>query len=124
MAAAVLTPRVRVLVVCDRVRPRDEADAFDLKGVRYQIRADSFPFAPRRLGLFLLLSSLRRGRFPGYVKVVEDRTDRAIFYGQIEPAPTFDGANPFLPVYLPVRCRFPSAGPYTFQVWFFRPDSR
>ena len=56
MAAAVLTPRVRVMVVCDRIRPsRIEDGVFDLRGVRNHVSASSFPFLPRRLWLYLLL---------------------------------------------------------------------
>src|SRR6266404_3403758 len=38
MAAAALTPRVRIMAVCDRVREsKSEAGVFDLKGVRQVI---------------------------------------------------------------------------------------
>src|SRR4051794_2638612 len=105
MSSASLTPRVRLLAVCDRVRPsKTEADVFSLRGVRYQVVAEAFPHV-RRLHVFLILSSPRRGRFPGYVKVIDDQHDRAIFYGQIDPAPTFPQDGDLLPLDLSVRVR-------------------
>jgi hypothetical protein len=122
MPAAALTPRVRVMVVCDRARPsRVEEGYFDLRGVHLRAWADSFPFVPRRLHLFLVLSSPRRGRFPAYVRVVNEQTDKAVFYEEIHPDPTFEEADDFLFVNLPMRVRFPQAGPYSFQIWFFQP---
>ena len=90
MAAAALTPRVRIMAICDGVRAsKIEADVYHLKGVRQAITADAFPFIPDRLWLFLLLSCPRAGEFPCYVRVVHDRTDRAIFYTHLDPQPTF-----------------------------------
>jgi hypothetical protein len=60
MAAAALTPRVRMMAICERVREsKIEAGVFDLKGVRQAIMAHAFPFVPGRLWLF------RRGAFHG-----------------------------------------------------------
>jgi hypothetical protein len=117
---AALTPRVRALILCDGVsRSRIEADVFLLRGVRCHVTADVFPFR-RRLQLFLILSSPRPGRFSGYVKVIDGRTESAIFYGEILPPPIFPVGGEFLPLAVPVNVRFPDAGLYTFQVWFFR----
>ena len=45
MAAAALTPRVRLAIVCDRVRESvTEAGVYHLRGVRQQIVAPAFPF--------------------------------------------------------------------------------
>src|SRR5881394_1957103 len=45
MAAALLTPRVRLMTVCDRVRESDtEAGVYHLRGVRQGIVAQAFPF--------------------------------------------------------------------------------
>jgi len=117
---AALTPRVRTLVVCDSVRAsKVEESVFHLRGTRYHIRADSFPLR-RRLLLFLILSSPRPDRFPGYIKVIDDSTDRAIYYGQIEPPPRFPSDSDLLPLVLPVNIRFPQAGRYLVQIWFFQ----
>jgi hypothetical protein len=81
MAAAVLTPRVRIMAICDGVREsKIEADVFHLKGVRQGLTADVLPFVPDRLWLFLLLSNPRAGEFPGYVVVVNERTEKTVFY--------------------------------------------
>lgn len=117
---AALTPRVRNLVVCDGVRAsRAEESVFHLLGTRYHLRADFFPLR-RRLRLFLILSSPRPGRFPGYVKVIDDSNDRTVYYGQIDPSPRFPAGADLLPVVLPVTVRSPQAGRYTLQVWFFQ----
>src|SRR6516164_6777541 len=62
MAAAVLTPRVRLMTVCDRVRESNvEAGVYHLRGVRQRIVARAFPFVALRLWLFFVLSSHRAG---------------------------------------------------------------
>jgi hypothetical protein len=119
MAAAV-TPRVRTLVVCDGIRASTtEEDVFHLRGARSHVAAKTFP-ARRRLVLYLVLSSQRPGRFPSYVKIVDDATDQAVFYGQIDPSPEFTGPLEFLPLDLPIRVRFPRTGRYMLQLWFFQ----
>ena len=118
-----LAPRVRTLVVCDGIRAsRIEANVYHLRGARTHIFAEAFPVR-RRLRLFLILSSPRPGRCPSYVKIIDDQTDQAVFYGQIAPSPLFPGAGDLLPLDLPVHARFPQAGRYTVQVWFFQATS-
>jgi hypothetical protein len=73
--------------------------------------------------LFLVLSSPRRGRFPGYVRVSDDQSDRAVFYGEMLPPPLFPDDADLLPLDLPVNVRFPQAGRYTVEVWFFQEAS-
>src|ERR1051326_5153566 len=86
---AATTPRVRTLVVCDGIRAsRLEESVFHLRGARSHIVADAFP-GRRRLHLFLVLSSPRPGRYPSYVKVINEQTEQAVYYGQIDPAPIF-----------------------------------
>jgi hypothetical protein len=115
-----LAPRVRTLVICDGIRAsRTEENVFHLRGVRSHVLAVGFPLR-RQLRLFLILSSPRPGRFPSYVKVIDDATDQAIFYGQVDPAPEFPEADDLLPLDLPIRIRFPKDGRYTVQVWFFQ----
>ena len=64
--AAALTPRVRLVTVCDRVRESvTEAGVYHLRGVRQSIVAPAFPFVASRLWLFLVLSSPRPGTYPG-----------------------------------------------------------
>ena len=119
MAAAALTPRVRVMVVCDRIRPsRIEDGVFDLRGVRNHVSASSFPFLPRRLWLYLLLSSRRKARYPGYVLVIDDQNDKIIFHRKINPV--FQEEFEFLPVPVSLSCEFPRPGRYTVQVCFFQ----
>jgi hypothetical protein len=121
MAAAALTPRVRIMAVCDRVREsKTEADVFDLKGVRRAIRANTFPVVPSHLWLYLLLSNPREGEYPGYVLVVHEKTDKTVFFGQLAPRPQFDAETEFFPLVVRIRCSFPEAGRYTFQVWFYQ----
>jgi hypothetical protein len=117
---AALMPRVRTLVICDGIRASNvEEYVFHLRGARYQVVASSFPIR-RPLRLYCILSSPRPGRFPGYIKIMNDQTDRAVFYGQIEPTPLFEDTWDLLPLDLPVQARFPQAGLYIVQVWFFQ----
>ena len=121
MASAALTPRVRTAVVCEGIRPsKIEDDVFDLKGVRQAMRAGAFPFAPSRLWLFLVLSSARKGRFPGDVKIVHDRTDKAIFMADLHPVPEFLEEYGLVSVRMRLRPAFPEAERYTIQVSFFQ----
>jgi hypothetical protein len=121
MALAALTPRVRIMALCDGVREsKTEAGVFHLKGVRQGMIAATFPFVPSRLSLFVLLSSPRAGEFPGYVRVVNDETDRVVFHGHLAPAPSFGpNGGQWVICYL-VRCRFPQEGSYLVQVSFFQ----
>jgi len=121
MAAVALMPRVRIMAICDGVREsKIEAGVFNLKGVRQGITADAFPFTPSRLWLFLLLSSPRPGVFPGYVRVVNEQTDKIVFYAHLQPHPTFEEDNELLPGISRIKCSFPEEGRYTVQVWFFQ----
>jgi hypothetical protein len=121
MVAAALTPRVRIMAVCDRVREsKTEAGVFDLKRVRHEIIADAMPFVPAQLWLFLLLSSHRAGKYPAYVRVINERSEKTIFYGQLRPTPTFDAGHGVLTGRVRIRCGFPEFGRYTVQVWFFQ----
>jgi len=64
--------------------------------------------------------SPRPGRFPGYIKVINEHTDHAVFYGQMDPTPLFPDAGDLLPLDLPINIHFPEAGRYTIQIWFFQ----
>lgn len=117
MAVAAVMPRVRTLVICDDVSASPtEAGVFILEGVRQHLDAASFPWrAP--LCLFLLLSSARKGKYPGKILVVNDRSDKPIRY--VKFLARFEEDNELLPLYVEVGdCVFPEPGQYTFQVYF------
>src|SRR5437667_48827 len=121
MAAAAITPRVRIMAICDGVREsRIEAGVFHLKGVRQGITAEVFPFKPSKLSLFLLLSSPQVGEFPGHVRIVNDKTDKTVFFGHLNPKPRFNDAHESVPGFIRIKSAFPEEGRYTVQVWFFR----
>ena len=121
MAAAALTPRVRLATVCDRVRESiTEASVYHLRGVRQQIVAPVFPFTASRLWLFLMLSSPRPGIYPSYVRVIEAGADRTIFFAYLDPQPRFEFENDSLAARARMRCSFPHPGRYMIQVWFYR----
>ena len=123
MSAAALTPRVRMMAICDAVRESMvEADVFDLEGVRQSMAAQAFPFVPSQLWLFLVLSSPRAGSFPGYVRIVNDGTEKAVFYGHLNPGPAFVADAGTVQIYTPIRCAFPEDGSYSVQLWFFRDE--
>lgn len=122
-AGVALTPRVRIMVICDEVRKsKTEPDVFHLKGVRQRLEARSFPFVPDRLWLFLLLSNPRAGSFPGYVRVNNERTDRVVYYAHLEARPVFGPSGGLFAIGAPMRCVFPDAGTYTVQVMFFQKE--
>lgn len=121
--ASAPTPRVRTLVVCDGVRASKlEHNVFHLRGARSHILARVFP-VHRRLVLFLILSSPRPGRFPSYIRVIDDESDRAVFHGQVALLPVFPDTDDLLLLDLPIHVRFPKPGRYTVQVWFFQEAS-
>jgi hypothetical protein len=123
MAGAALTPRVRILAICDRVREsQTESGVFHLTGVRQEIVADAFPFVPSRLWLFLLLSSVRAGEFTCYIRIVKENTDQTVFYSYLQPRPRFEADRSLWASRAPIRCAFPEAGRYTVQLWFFQED--
>jgi len=110
-----------MMAICDGVREsKTEAGVFHLKGVRQAIAALAFPCVPSRPWLFVLSSSAWAGEFPCYVRVVNDRTDRTIFYSHLEPRPTFGADGGPWANYAPIRCAFPEEGTYTVQVSFFQ----
>ncbi len=121
MVAAVLTPRVRLLTICDRVRESNtEAGVYHLRGVRQSIAVQAFPFVASRLWVFLVLSSHRPGVYPGYIRVLDDGTDKAIFFAHLAPHPRFEVNDQTLAAVARLRCSFPHAGRYTVQVWFYQ----
>ena len=119
--AAALTPRVRLMAICDGIREsKNEAGVFDLKGLRQGVRVSSFPFTPRSLHLLVLLSNPRGGAFPCYVRVVNDQTEKAVYFCHVEPCPTFGAEGGLWVYYAPLQCTFPNEGRYNFELWFFR----
>ena len=123
MAVAVLTPRVRLMTVCDGVREsKTEAGVYHVKGLRQRIVAPAFPFVPHRLWLFLVFSSPRAGVFPGYIRVLDDSTDKTIFYCPLIPPPRFEANDDGFNGRVRLRCSFPHEGRYTVQFWFFRDE--
>ena len=121
MPAPLLTPRVLLMTVCDGVREsKTEEGVFHVKGLRQRIFANVFPFVPSRLWLFLVFSSARPGEFPGYVLVVNESTDKAIFYGPLAPAPKFEVNEGTLVNMARLKCSFPQPGRYSIQIWFFQ----
>lgn len=121
MAIAAVTPRVRALVICDEVSAsRIEDRVFNLKGVRQHLKAASFP-CRAALRVFLILSSPRKGKYPGKVLVVNERNERRIRYAKFSA--TFQEDNELLPLNVNLGdCVFPEAGRYNFEVYFAARD--
>jgi hypothetical protein len=118
---AALTPRVRLMTVCDRVRESPtEAGVYHLRGVRQRSVALAFPFVASRFRLFLVLSSPRPGTYPGYVRVLDTGTDKAIFFAHLAPHPRFETDGDTLAAAARLRCSFPRAGRYVVQIWFYQ----
>jgi hypothetical protein len=117
MSAAALTPRVRILVLCDEVvESETEEGVFTLEGVRQQLVGDAFPLRAS-LNLFVVLFSARTGNYRGNVVVVNARTDKAIRYLKFQVG--FDSDSQIVPMAMDLgSCAFPEPGPYMIQVWF------
>lgn len=119
MSAASITPRVRTILLCNRVREsaREEV-VFDLKGVRDSLAAESFPYRPRHLALFLVLTSPRAGRHPGSALITEMSTGRAVFQQEFDAQ--FDEDLGTLYLTVPIRCKFERPGSYHIEIRFFQ----
>jgi hypothetical protein len=117
MSVAAVTPRVRTIVICDDVvASRTEDSVFTLKRVRQHLEAASFPMRAQ-LRVYLLLSSPRKGRYPGKVLIINERNDRRIRYAKF--VAEFEEDNDLLPGYVNIdNCVFPEAGRYNFEVYF------
>jgi hypothetical protein len=117
MVAAALTPRVRILVVCDAVTPSDtEEDVYTLEGVRQRIHSKAFP-CKRDLSVFLLVSCPRRGRYQGSVRLVNNQTTRVVRWAAFSI--TFQHDNEMLSFWVDVaNSRFPEPGEHSMEVWF------
>jgi hypothetical protein len=68
----------------------------------------------------LVLSSHRSGTYHGYIRVLNDRTDKAIFFAHLVPDPRFEDNDETLAAVARLRCSFPHAGRYTVRVWFYQ----
>lgn len=72
MSAAVTTPRVRTLVICDEATTSESEDGvYSLEGVRYEAFAPEFPHH-RSVRLYLLLTSSQEGNYSFRVRIVDD----------------------------------------------------
>ncbi len=96
---------------------------YHLQGVRQRMVAPAFPFSAFRLWLFAILSSPRPGVYPGYVRVIDEETEKAIFFAHLDPHPSFDGGDDTVAARTRLRCTFPHAGRYTVEVWFNQEDA-
>ncbi len=118
MSAAALTPRVRILAVCDEaVRSEIEENVFTLEGVRQGFHAEVFPCI-RTLGVYLLLSYPRVGSFNGQVKMVQGGDGKTIRYAKFS-ASFEDGSDRHALAVDMDNCVFPDPGAYTVKVEFW-----
>lgn len=125
MPAAALTPRIRLMAVCDGVREsKTESGVYHVKGLRRWIETRAFPFTPASLWLFWVFSSLRSGVFPGYVLVIDDRTDKTVHYCPLTPTPQFGENDESIAGFARLRCSFPHEGRYTIQFWFYQEQGK
>ncbi len=121
MADAALAPRVRMITICDEITASEiEAGVFSLEGVRQDLYAATFPFRVE-LNVLLLLSSARKGRYPGTIKIVWDSKDRVVRLVEFLATFQVDNDSIFVPVEVG-NCPFPEPGYYTAQIWFSARD--
>ena len=112
-----MTPRVRVMVVCDDVIESEiEEDVFTLENVRHQLLTESHT-AWIDLNVFLWLSGPRTGTFPGKVTVISSKSGKTIRYEKFDAI--FDEDEDAQFTFVPLEtCQFPETGRYFFEVWF------
>ena len=117
MAVVALTPRVRTVVVCDDVSASLTADrVFTLDGVRFEILAPSVP-CRAALHVFLVLSSPRKGTFPGKILLVNERDEKLVRYAKVVAA--FEQGNQLVPYGFDIgEVVFPNSGQFRFEVYF------
>ena len=114
--SAALTPRVRIMVVCDDVIPNEIEDGvFTLENVRQHVSADTFPCF-LEFSVFLLLSCPQPGDYPGLLLIRDARA--GIIHSQRFPV-TIDQVNELNPFFLDMGpFEFTEPGQYAFEVWF------
>jgi hypothetical protein len=117
-AAAALTPRVRILAVCDEAfRSEIEDSVFTLEGVRHQFSAESFPCI-RTLNVYLLLSYPRSDTFEGDIQLIVDGEDRTIRYAKFTA--TFANDADLLALVVEMEnCVIPEPGEHRVEVRFW-----
>ncbi len=117
MAKAVL-PRVHVMVLCDEIEPSaEEAEVFDLRGVRTYIAAPAFPYAHPQLCVYLQLTG-HEGTASGEIRIVLAETDDTVYRQEVGPVP-FVGPLVLVPLRAWLTdCEFSDAGLYYVQVYF------
>jgi hypothetical protein len=93
---------------------------YHLRGVRQRIAARVFPFVAYRLCVFFVLSCHRPGTYPGYIRVIDERTEKAVFFAHMALSPRFEDADETFATVIPLRCSFPQAGRYMIQLWFYQ----
>ncbi len=109
MAAAALTPRVCILVVCDEAIPSESEDGvYTLEGVRQRVIAGKFP-CPHHFDLFLLLSCPRRGSYAGWVRVVNHENAKTVRFEEFSALFPEDNGRLSLVVNV-ANCVFPALG--------------
>jgi hypothetical protein len=123
MAAAALTPRVRILAVCDEATASaTENGAYTLEGVRQGVVAAAFP-CRRDFSVFLLLSCPRRGSFAGWVRVSDLTRDKTVRLEKFHVRIQEDNGLVSLVVNAE-NCVFPMPGEYAFEVWISVPNGQ
>jgi hypothetical protein len=116
MADGPVFARVHVLVLCDAIAEHpDEQGVFDLRGVRTQLRARSFPHTHPQLYVYLQLTG-HEGTVSGHVAARSEATEEEVVYRPID-ALQLVGPLTVVHVWLRIRnCIFPGPGVYWFQV--------
>jgi hypothetical protein len=118
MAVAAITPRVRIMAICDEVLPSDiETDVYTIEGVRQHLTADSFP-AISHLCVYMLLSSSRKGNFQGQIKIIDEQSNRRVIRYCKFSARFREDNETITKVVAIEDIRFREPGFYTFEVWF------
>lgn len=115
--SAAMTPRVRVISICDEATASEDEDGvYSLEGVRYEVYAPEFPYR-RSLWVYLLLSSVQPGVFPCSITIVNNAETWSVLYSGFRVG--CPEANEPVAIGLNLgEIPFPEPGRYTVRVRF------
>jgi hypothetical protein len=117
MADGSVFARVHVLILCDDVEEFSNGEElFDLRGVRTQVSASSFPYVHPQLCIYLQITG-HAGIASGRIVVVHEASDEESFQVPIEEF-QLSGPLDVIPMWVRISdCEFPEPGVYWFEVF-------
>ena len=119
MAPSILAPRVHLMALCDEIEERDEAETYNLLGVRVHLAVDTFPYLCMHLSAFLQVSGQEGVPAAVAIQIVQTGgDDDAIVFSSPPKELTLRGPLSLLALAFDLEdCSFPEAGLYYVQAF-------